>query len=722
MACRELIRRSRLVGFLLAALSIGALCGCETFGEHIPNQEDAAAPGPRVIHGVPASAFTASLGDDARAVSLQPLIQRGREDSAGAPADSALSNASDGGFVMNFDGVDVRDIAKSVLGDQLGANYVVDPAAKATITLHTARPLPRAAVVPALADAFRVAGLALVRHGADYRILRLADGARQAPLSEKLGASDEGYQIRIIPLRWVTPTDIGKALEPLLPGGAVITSDPHATFVVVAGSPADLDRAVRAVALFDVDWMRRRSFGLFPLKYSAARDVANDLMSVVGKQGDDTVQITPIEHLNAVLIVSKTYERIQRLRTWIDRFDRGRDTLAPKIYIYRVQNGPAKELASLLSKVFGAGDENGSAKSGSGAPPATLSPSPSTLTSPATASPGAPGEGQSPFGALAQTMNSGSAAGDFLPLGASAHGSELRGGEQSLRITADESNNSLVIVTTPKLYAKIEAALVQLDAAPTQVLIEAAVAEVDLTDTFQYGVQTSIQAGTLSVLSSNVAPSAMGASPGGLSIALSNGGTLATLNLLSSLTKTKVISAPNIMVVNNKAASLEVGDQVPVATSSSVSTQSADAPVVNTIQMVDTGIILHVTPHVNNSGLVMLELGQEVSASVPTTSSNIDSPTIQQRKVSTTVQLEDGQTIIIGGLISDTRSRNRVGVPFLKDVPVIGTLFSTTNDETDRNELMVLLTPHIIRNGRDADEATDELRAKLPMLRDFHVK
>ena len=191
----------------------------------------------------------------------------------------------------------------------------------------------------------------------------------------------------------------------------------------------------------------------------------------------------------------------------------------------------------------------------------------------------------------------------------------------------------------------------------------------------------------------------------------------ATLDLLSTLTNIHVISAPKLMVLNNRSASIQVGDQVPIATSSAVSTIAANAPTVNTIQLVDTGIILHITPRVNRSGLVYMDLSQEVSSSVPTVTSNIDSPTIQQRRVSTSVAVQDQQTIAIGGLIHDNRNLSRTGIPMLKDLPAVGGLFGVNNDERNRTELMVLLTPHVIGSAADADEATEELGAKLPLLR-----
>jgi general secretion pathway protein D len=248
-------------------------------------------------------------------------------------------------------------------------------------------------------------------------------------------------------------------------------------------------------------------------------------------------------------------------------------------------------------------------------------------------------------------------------------------------------------------------------------MLEASIIEVNVNDTFKYGVQASFEKGALSSLSSSVAAGAMGVSTGGLSTAFISGDIKATLDLLSTFTQVKVISAPKILVLNNRTATLQVGDQVPIATSSAVSTITANAPTVNTIQLYDTGIILRVVPRVNRNGLVLMDLSQEVSASVPTSTSTINSPTIQQRRVSTSVAVADGQTIAIGGLIRDNRTTSRNGIPLLKDIPGVGAMFGVNNEGTDRTELMILINPHVIRNPADADAATAELSAKLPLLR-----
>jgi general secretion pathway protein D len=188
------------------------------------------------------------------------------------------------------------------------------------------------------------------------------------------------------------------------------------------------------------------------------------------------------------------------------------------------------------------------------------------------------------------------------------------------------------------------------------------------------------------------------------------------LNALTAITQVKVISSPELLVLDNGTAHLEVGDQVPIATQSAVSVISPGAPVVNSVDYRDTGVILNITPRVSSSGLVLLDIDQEVSDVVKTTSSNIDSPTIQQRRIESSVAVNTGETIALGGLIQDHQSNTVTGIPVLSNIPILGNLFKSTDNEHNRTELLVLLSPKVIKNTSDARLATNELRQRLKGL------
>jgi general secretion pathway protein D len=202
----------------------------------------------------------------------------------------------------------------------------------------------------------------------------------------------------------------------------------------------------------------------------------------------------------------------------------------------------------------------------------------------------------------------------------------------------------------------------------------------------------------------------------------SNPDTQIVLNALTAITQVKVISSPELLVLDNGTAHLEVGDQVPIATQSAVSVISPGAPVVNSVDYRDTGVILNITPRVSSSGLVLLDIDQEVSNAVKTTSSDIESPTIQQRRIESSVAVNTGETIALGGLIQDHQTNTVTGIPVLSNIPILGNLFKTTDNEHDRTELLVLLSPKVIKNTSDARLATNELRQRLKGLQALQQK
>ena len=679
----------------LAILIAAALAGCVSDAELLPVQTLDSVHAP-YQPGALLPVDQTSLGRDiSPRETRQTIVVHGQRTAAPYARAAATPSNATGTYVLNFDSADIHDVAKAVLGDMLQVGYVIAPAVQGTISLHTASPLSRDAVLPAFEDALSLAGAALIPNGNGYEIVPTQGASRAGGLGS---GSRAGYRVEIVPLRYVSATDMQHLIEPLVASGSVVQVDQQRNLIVVGGSNAELARITQTIALFDVDWLRSQSFGLFPLQYSQARAVAADLQAMVGQGAmAGLVRIVPIEHLNAILVVSSRAGYVDDMRGWVERFDRGRDTGAPRVFVYHVQHGRAADIAATLIRAIGPRN--------AGAPPPTTDTNPAGGLQDAgtTPAPLAPTPAANP---LLGGLNGPATAND-LPLG-------------DIRITADETNNALLIVTTGDKYRLVEQALQQLDATPLQVLLEACVAEVHLTNELKYGLQYYFRNGNFSLLRSAVIPASLAADTGGLSLAFAQGNDIqAVLDLLGSVSKVKVISAPHVMVLNNRTASIEVGDQVPIATSTAVGVITANAPVVNTIQLLDTGIILRVTPRVGSGGLVLLDVNQEVSSSVPTTSSSINSPTIQQRKISSSIAVQDGQTIAIGGLISDTRTKTRSGIPYLMDLPYVGPLFSLRDNQVDRTELIVLITPRVIHNEHEAEDVSEEFREKLPMIREL---
>lgn len=647
---------------------------------------------------------------------------------------------------LNFVGADVREVVSSILGDTLKANYVIDPRVQGTVTFRTVSPIAKSEVMGVLEDILALTGTAIVPSGNSFKIVPI-DQASKAPVL--LGSEgspihfDHGFGVHFIPVHYASAEAVKSAVDQIVPPGRSLFVDAERHMIMFVGTGTEAQDIADFIATLDVDPMAGKTFGLFPVRFSDPESVAKELQLVFSSEGSPDssgmVQIVPIDHMSAVLVISDQPDYVERARDWVERLDHGAATTERRLYVYYVQNGRAAELASLLGQVLGI------STSASAPPSSPLAPGlgESNLSSGQTSGfssgsvPGLPGtstlsmsqpqetalgngyqqnQGQQGLPA-AQQQDQGASAVE----GQGGSGAPGSGGQPNqLRIVADSRNNALIIYATPKEYELIDAALQKLDIVPLQVLIEATIAEVTLNHNLQYGLQWFFNSGsnnfTFSTLKTGVVASAFP----GFSYLLSAADARVVLNALSAITKVRVISSPELMVLNNESARLQVGDQVPVITQSSVSSIDPNAPIVNQVQYLDTGVILNITPRVNPGGLVLLDISQEVSDVTTTSSSTIDSPTIEQRRIASSVAVNSGETIALGGLIKDTTERDVSGIPLLSNIPWVGNLFKTTTNSNERTELLVLLSPRVIRGSSDARMATDELRQKLKGLAGFN--
>jgi general secretion pathway protein D len=613
---------------------------------------------------------------------------------------SRATVTDDGGITLNFVNADVKDVAKTVLGDYLKLNYEIAPNVQGTVTIQTSRPLPRSKILAILDQTLRLNGMAIVLSNGIYKVVTGDDAARESSSVNPIATrhrSVPGYGVEIAPVRYVSAIEMQKLLEPLAPLKAIVHVDTARNVLIIEGTEQERQTLLDDIALFDTDWLAGMSFGLFTPTYMDSQELARELTQVLGgvnSPATGVVRIVPIDRLNMVLVVSPQRRYIDQLRAWVSRLDRPGQGTDRRIYVYSVQHGRATDLASTLTKtLFGSG---GASAQGNIVTPQSGSSS-LAAPQPAQANPTASPNSETGIAASVETDT-----------GASAQG--LNG----IRINADETNNALVILATPQQYARVEEALARLDLTPLQVLLEAAIAEVTLGDKLQFGVQYTAKTGSSqTILSSGSSPLIAPTFPG-LSYLLTTSNIQIILDELSSVTHVEVLSSPQLMVLNNQTATLQVGDQVPILTQQSVGTVDQNAPIVNSIQYQNTGVILKVTPRVNRSGEVMMDISQEVSDAVPATAgAGIQSPTIQERKIASSVAIQDGETVALGGLITRDISRTKSGVPFLQDVPLIGDFFSDTQNNNQKTELIVLITPHVVDNVQRARALTEELRHRL---------
>lgn len=520
---------------------------------------------------------------------------------------------------------------------------------------------------------------------------------------------DRGFGLHVMPLQFTSATALQDAIQPFVPPGRVLRVDAARNLIIFVGTGPEARDIQDLVALFDVDWMAGMSFGMFPVRYVDPKTIIGELDDIFSQDAAGPMagllHFVPIERMSAILVITPQAAYLGEAQSWITRLDRGQDSATRQLYVYYVQNGRASELAQVLGEVFGIPVATGGAGADQplapGLTPATIGQDAAVSATTSAAYPAAADGAVDSAPSLAA---------------ASAAPSGPAGSATGLRIVADARNNALVINATADEYEMIDATLQKLDIVPLQVLIEATIAEVTLNDRLEYGLQWFFGAGNSSFTFSTAETAAVAPTFPGFAYVLGASDARVVLTALSQVTDVKVISSPQLLVLDNETARLQVGDEVPIVSRSSVSVIDPDAPVVNEVEYRDTGVILDIVPRVNASGLVVLDILQEVSDVTETTTSAINSPTIQQRRIASTVAINSGETVALGGLIRDNNTNTVVGVPLLSDIPILGNLFKTTTDSIRRTELLILLTPRVVRDRQDARDVTEDLRKRLRAL------
>lgn len=642
------------------------------------------------------------------------------------------SSSPDSNVVLNLSSVPLQQAAKTVLGDMIGVNYVVDPRVDGVVSVQTTQPVSKADALELFQAALTPLGAVLVQSRGIYRIApadQAATGAVSTGQASSAGAAG-GNGIRIVTLKYVSATEVARVLEPMVPKGAIVQADDSRNILALKGSPGEIDSMLDSISIFDVDVMRGMSFAVVPVKTSQPEKMVDELKAVFSsdKEGPlkGRVRFIANTRLGAILVVTSQPGYLPRAQSWIRRLDAKANGSERQLHVYQVQNRPVAELAGVLQSMFSSemkivrptrsvsprskqvGLTGSSSKvAGSAAPTPDQDPN---LQGGFARGGGAAGDLQG----LARTLNNNdpdAAAGDPTDGAPSPNGPA---GEPPLKIVADETKNSLLIMANDRDYQRVLRVIQGLDVVASQVLIEAVIAEVTLNDKLQYGVQWQLsKGGTPTASFSNAVTGGVAAAFPGFNYAVNAANIAATLSALNSLTHVNVISTPSLMVLDNKTARLQIGDQVPITTQTATSTVTASTAIVNSITMQDTGVILSVTPRINESGRVQLEIEQEVSAVVKTTSSGIDSPTIQQRRVKTTVVVNDGEVLVLGGMIQEQASKTSNQLPLLGDIPGLGAAFSNRNNDVQKTELVILITPRVVRDGTESRLVTEEYRRKL---------
>jgi general secretion pathway protein D len=623
--------------------------------------------------------------------------------------------AGEGAVTLNFEDQPIEAVVKAILGDLLDANYSLAPGVRGTVSFSTSKPVKREEALPILENLLSWTGNALVREHGRYTVVPTVQ-AVAGRLAPSLGATAprEGLGARLFPLRFVAAPEMVKLLTPFAATDSILLSDPARNVLVVAGTREELDNVAQTIDTFDVDWVSGMSVGVFGLRNAGVAELMPALDSVFGQKSGAPVagliRFIPIERTNAIVVIATQASHIEQVGEWIERIDRGGGN-EPRLFVYDVRNLLASDIARYVGNIFGGAVNQDT-------PPAQVGPG---LTGVVLS--GATGAGDSGFGEGARPSDTVTADNDasfFQAPSTKSSGNDKSG----IRITAVDANNQLMVYARPSQWADIRRAVDRLDAVPLQVQIETRILEVVLRDNFRFGVQWYLEglAGGNGAVSQpgNKQQWALG-SGGGTPLAgdtffysFVNKNVQVALRAMETNGNTTTLSAPSLVVVNNRKARIQVGDQIPV-TQTFVNPTLGSGKEVGQVSYKDTGVILEVRPRVNPGGLVYLDVTQEVSrADDPAVvGQNVS---IAKRKLDTQVAVRSGQTVLLGGLIRQRDSRGRAGVPYLSRIPGLGALFRSRSEDLMRTELIVLITPKVIANGDDAKRVSDEYRKRFRSL------
>jgi general secretion pathway protein D len=658
---------------------------------------------------------------------------------------------------FNFEGESLHAVVKAILGDFLQQNYVIAPGVQGNVTFSTAKPLRADQALSILEMLLRWNNVTMIWQDGRYTILPVQQ-ALPGNLTPRIGALQNmrGYEVRAVPLQFISAVEMEKLLKPYAKPEALVNVDAARNMIVLAGSRAELENYLHTVSVFDVDWLAGMSVGVFNLTQTEATKTVTELEKLFG-EGSNTpmagmFRFLPLEGINAILVITPQPKYLTRIEEWIERFDLGGSQAGQRLYVYEVKNVKAMDLATTLADVFGTQAPVSRNPSGGSVAPG--------LESVQVRSVGADGSVTSPFQRNApnaprtQQTNAQRTPGQslrgnqgrqdspefFIAPGeggpvVDATGGIALGATEEIRVSAVEESNSILVLATSSQWESIRRVIERLDTIPLQVHIEAKILQVTLNDQLKYGVQWYFEnaigaEGGPGTAIADLAAAANGweslggsvVSGGNLGWAFITRNVAAIINTLDSVSSVHVLSAPSVVVLNNKSANINAGTQIPV-TSSFINNGIGGSTGINQsyVQFRDTGITLSVTPRVNPGGLVFMEIDQQDSTPGAASDAVGGNVPVEQRKIKTEVAVQSGDTILLGGLIKQTDSKGSSGIPGLHRIPIIGGLFGGKNYQTQRQELLVMITPVVIRNGDDARRLTDEYSAQFRAIDPLRV-
>jgi general secretion pathway protein D len=657
-------------------------------------------------------------------------------------------------IVLNFDNAEVEVVIQAV-AEIVGFNYVLGPNVRGRkVTVQTVGKIATDDAFNVLLTILDVNGLAAVRTGNLYRIIP-REGVSQVPLKTVVGraadprAGDAEILTQIVKLEYIRAFDAANLLRPFVPAQGAVTAHPETNLLILTDNGANIRRLLEIVKLIDVE-VALDDLQVIPIKHADAQELAQILSQLftVGRvagaagalalpsappglfqaapgpaspappvigpaavPGQPRVPLIVADRRSNSLVIYAGRQEMETIRRFVEKLDV--DIYGgQRVFIYFAENTKARELAITLDDIYGRGGRSPSTAarqtSGTAGGPLSYNPPPYTPSLPPAPFPG---------GAIPGSL-----------------GLQVEGVPRTadIRFVADEVTNAVIVTTYPRLWKEIEDTIKKLDRMARQVLIEVLAAEVTLTDDTKLGIEWAVRSGRFDV---NSSPS--GTLPGRpLTSLIPLGGPvamglnfftfatdkfLAALNALATENKVNILSSPTIMTAENKKAIINVSTSVPIVTSQQVPVATGGITgnsITQTVEYKDIGIILTVTPRIGEQGTVALDVKQEVNDVGPTQPPPINSPIFIKREAETSVVLVNNQTLVLGGLIQNRRTRIRIGVPWLMNIPILGYLFGSNEWKTEKTELLLLITPRVVGTALDAARITDQMRHLTPALED----
>ena len=617
-----------------------------------------------------------------------------------APLSSGIENKLDKGsaknIVLNFDNADIYEIITLVC-DYLGMNYIIDPRVRGTVNIHTKGEISPDNLFEIFTTILKVSGAAIIKEGEIYHIIPATEAKTMLLMprvDQEIPPPGDKIIFQVIELKYVQAKEFINIIRPFTTQGAVLTPYDRGNTILLIDFASNVMKVLEIVKIMDVSIFSGVEMKLFPLKEANVEDITKEMEKLFASLNVSTksaisvgINFISITRLNSLLIITSIPNVMEEVERWIEVLDKKEGKEEITTYIYQVRNGIATDLTDILNEIFGSRERV--SKKAEEIKKRIKEPS----KEPAGQQTGTIERQPSSFGISDSVV-------EFIPYSVT---------------------NTIIIKAAPKDYKVIKEMLDDLDIVPRQVMIEVFIAEVSLNDDTRFGIDYALRSGKLSegVYSTAVGTS-LGLSKagtlasGGLTASLIRDDFSATFNALASEGRLNILASPHILARDGKEASINIGDEVPIITSRTIT----DVRESIAIERRNTGVLLKVTPHINTTGLVTLDLNLELSNAAAAVLAGSTDIRIFQRKANNSMVVQDGQSVLIGGLINEQEEDSITKVPFLGDLFLIKHLFRYKSKTKKKNELILLITPRVIRNSQEARDITAEFSERVKGLQD----